>query len=291
MKYLCLLMSLTSIFIVFSVNNTAKAKNKKIVTVFVDKIKKKKIFDEYVYPVKISPRVKADILAESHGIVSDLYASIGKKVKNGEKLFNVKHTDPVYQYRPIISKSPVNGVVSNTYITEGSTVSRGTKVMTVVDPSKFSILIEVTSQDLPYIKNGLLGYMSLNGGKTVNVRVKGVSPYVDSATGTATTELELTSEKDKGSIIIGSLGKVRFRSNIRNGISISEDVVYYKGKKTLLRVVNDDKKVSYKSITLGKKFRGSVEIIKGAKDGQDYVVRASGYISEGDTVKIGKKGK
>ncbi len=269
-------------------SNSVMAKSKKK-SVFVKEAKKQEIFDSFVYPAKVEPIVNAMVLSESQGIVEKISTPLGAKVKSKQSLVKVRHTDPVFKYRPVTLKAPVTGVVSKVFVSEGSLVSKGQKILQVTDPNKVKIKIEVAAKDLKFIKTGLVGSFTARGlQKSVKLKVLGVSPFVDPATGTATAELEI--ENKKNSLTPGILGKVIFKSNIHNGFVFMENAIYYQGKKTYVRLTEKEGeiyKIKKVEVNLGAKRRGQVEIVSGLKDGMMVIERASGFLPDGAEVTIG----
>lgn len=265
----------------------AQAEKKK--SVFIKEAKQQEIYDSFAYPAKVEPVVNALVLSESQGIVEKISTPLGQEVKARQKMVVVRHTDPVFKYRPVTLKAPVSGVVSKVFVSEGSLVSKGQQVLQVTDPNKVKIKIEVAAKDLQFIKRDLEGTFTAKGLKEpVKLRVSGVSPFVDPATGTATAELVLSDKERK--LTPGILGKVVFKSNIHQGYVFMENAIYYQGKKTFVRLtekVGEVYKVKKMEVILGPKRRGMVEVLGGLKDGMMVIERASGFLPEGEEVTIG----
>lgn len=262
----------------------AFAKKKKTKSVFVKKVEMSEVFDTYTYPAKVVPKVNALVLSESQGVVKKLHRRIGQRVKAKQRVVTIKHTDPVFKYRPMTLRAPVAGVISRVLVNEGSLVGKGEKLLMITDPDKSKILIEITAKDLGYIKMNMDGHLTIKGiDKKIQVKVLGISPFVDPATGTASAELEV---KDKSSVPLGSLGKVSFKSNIHQGILLPESTLVYQGRKTYLRTINKENIVSKVEITTGPKRRDSVEILKGIKPGDIVVERSSGFLADGIKVEV-----
>lgn len=270
----------------------------KIPEVAVRKITPAPLFDRLSYPARIVSRVQASVVAEFDGMVTRIRTPLGEQVKRGQALLLLEHTDPVYQYAPVSLKAPVAGVISALEVTEGSRVSKGQKLLTLTDPAKVRILVEVAAVDLPSLRHGLSGDLRLAGQEnTLPARITGLSPLVDPATGTATCELSLMPKPDsKGTavklplLIPGMLGQVSFRVNEHQGISVPESVVIYKDQGTFIRLVQDGK-AKRVPVTLGKIQRGQVEILKGLSENDVIVERASSFIADGEAVQIQKNEK
>jgi multidrug efflux pump subunit AcrA (membrane-fusion protein) len=277
MKFVIAFLLLTS--------SVAQAANAPIPSVFAKKAKLAKIYDSLDYPGRIEAKINAFILAESDGVISKVLKPLGTPVKKFEKLIVVQNTDPVYQYAPMQIENVVSGVVSQVYVTEGSRVAKGDKLMLVTDPAQLRIIVEVPSSDLKSIHKGDRAELT-QGGDNWDVKVRGVSPFVDPSTGTANCELEFTSgQKNKSRPPAGALAKVSFKADERNGISIADSAVFYRGKDTFVRVIRD-KHAFLQPIKVGKRQFGQVEILTGLKENDEVVERTSSFISDGEEVKV-----
>ncbi|MCO4794179.1 MAG: HlyD family efflux transporter periplasmic adaptor subunit [Bacteriovoracaceae bacterium] len=274
-------------FIILTHSAIAAGKDK-IKSVFVKQASQTEVFDLYTFPARIDPEVNSLILSETQGVVTKLPVVLGQKVKKGQIVAKVKNTDPVFKFKPVVLKSPINGVVSAVYFSQGSQVTRGEKLLLVTDPKQVKILIEIPSKDLGSLKKGMKGDLFLKSSKKpVAIEVVGISPYVHPATGTATAQIK-TVKKDH-MLTPGTLGKVSFKSNIHKGIMLPQSVLTYVGKFPHIRLVEEkDKKHLIKKVKveIGPKRRGQVEILSGLKKGSFVVERSSGFIKDGDSVVV-----
>lgn len=249
--------------------------------VMVKPAQRTELFDVLSYPARLVPQINATVLAESDGVVSQILTPLGQSVKRGQKLFVIRHTDPVYQYAPVVIRAPVSGIVSAVKVTEGARVTRGEKLAAITDPSRNRIVVEIAGSDIPFVSKGLGGEFRVDGtDKPLSATVLGVSPFVDPATGTATCELEF-----KGVLSPGTVGRVSFKINSRKGFSIPDQAVVYKGDETFVRVVSEGK-ARRVPIALGKKQSGFVEVTKGLNEGDQIIERSSGFVADGEQVTV-----
>jgi multidrug efflux pump subunit AcrA (membrane-fusion protein) len=276
------------------------AVEKKPAQVFVDQARRQELADAYVYPARAVPLVNSVLAAEVDGVVSRIDAPLGARVRRGQRVLTLRHTDPVYRYAPVAVTAPVGGIVSGVEVSEGTQVTRGQRLASVTDPARLRLVVEVPAPDLAAIHAGLVGEFRVTGGEPRPVRVRGVSPFVDPASGTASAELELlplpkpvaggpgAAAKVPPLPAPGQIGQASFRANSRQGVQITEDAVFYRGNDTFLRVIDAARKVRFRPVKLGSRSRGQVEVLAGLGDGEDFVVRASRFVPEGETVEIAK---
>lgn len=261
-------------------------------TVFVDHVESASLFDRLTYPAKVKPKVEANVLAEIDGVVEKVHGALGHKVAKGQPLITLRHTDPVFQYAPVVIKAPVKGVISQIEFTEGSRVNAGQKLLVVIDPNAPKVVIELAAADLEDIKIGMTGELRPVGQEhTYEVRVVGISPFPDSATGTATCELEVATGNEKAGnesrprLPPGLMGKVSFKVRERKGIQVPESAIVFRGKETLVRTV-DEGIVHLATVKLGNLRRGFYEVTEGIVEGVNVVVRSSQYVADGQKVQV-----
>jgi multidrug efflux pump subunit AcrA (membrane-fusion protein) len=258
--------------------------------VFVETLRSRELFDQLMYPARIIPKINATVLSESDGIVRKISTPLGHPVARNQTILTLTNTDPVYHFAPMVVTSPVRGVVSSVEVTEGSRVMRGQKLATITDPSQIHIALEVAVPDLGSVRPGLQGELRLAGGETpVPVKVRGISPFVDPATGTASCELELADPKKSPPLPAGFVGQVTFKAREHKGFELPESAVVYRGRDPFVRVVVNNK-AKLVPITLGETRQGLVEITRGPKEGDQVVIRASKFVADGEEVTLQRAG-
>jgi multidrug efflux pump subunit AcrA (membrane-fusion protein) len=277
--FLCVLI-LGSNFLLASVHIEKKP------TVFVLTAKRTEISRILSYPALIEARVHATVLAETDGVVRKIHFALGKKVAAGSPLLTLQQTDPIFQYATVSTKAPVTGVVSEINVTEGALVTKGQKLASVTDPKNLKILVEVPAQDISSLRVGLEGsFESPSIPDKVPLHLAGLSPNVDPATGTASSEL--IPQKGERSLLLrpGMIGKVTFKTNLRSGFVVPEDAVIKLEDRKYLRLVVDGK-VSKVPVSIGDRQRGEVEVTAGLEEGAKIVARSSGFVADGDEVMV-----
>ncbi|HEX4926321.1 MAG TPA: efflux RND transporter periplasmic adaptor subunit, partial [Bdellovibrionales bacterium] len=269
------------ILILVALSPAARANPK---TVFVNAVKPQELFDVLTYPARVESKVNAQVYSESDGVVTKILMPVGERVKSGEKILVVKHTDPLYNYAPVALTSPVAGVVSQIKVTVGSRVNKGQLLVSVTDPTSVHASLEAAALDLAVLKKGLEGEAKVQGrAETLKLEIARISPFVDPATGTATAEVEFVSKKDLPPP--GSVVQVSFKVNPRHAIVLPEHAIFYRGSDSFVRLVESGKSKRV-PVKLGRRQRGRVEVSEGLKTGDQVIERASGFIADGDEVKI-----
>lgn len=257
-------------------------------SVFGSAVKMNEIHDLVRYPVRIISRVDAVVLSETDGVVRRMFVPLGAKVKRGQYLLEITNTDPVFQYQPFRVVSPVSGVLGSIDVSLGSRVTRGQKIAFVTDPTQIRAQMELVSSHAGKLKAGTLGTFFLgepSAEQKASVRIKGVSPFLDPALGTATAELEFTDKVPPSWIRLGAVGQAEFEINKHTGFRIKEEAVRYAGDQPYVRWVQDGK-VARAEVEVGKKDSGFVEIEKGLTEGMVVIERSSATLKDGAAVTV-----
>lgn len=285
--------SIASIFVFFLAQSPSSAAPDKPnpAIVFVSQAKAIELFDVLTYPARVVPKINSAVISETDGVVTKVLTPLGQRVKRGQRLLTITHTDPVYQFAPMEVTSPSTGVVSLVEVTEGSHVTKNQKLLAVTDPSQVNLIIEVPAQDLALLSQGAVGEFRMDGRLDPNeastpVKVRGISAFVDPATGTATCELEIQKKnKSTAHIPPGVLGQVSFKAGIRKGISLPDHAIFFKGSETFVRLLENGK-AKQVAVRLGRKQRGQVEVLSGVPDGSSVIERTSRFVGDGEEVTV-----
>lgn len=255
--------------------------------VFAMELSPKTMSETLSFPTRVIPKVQSSLLSETDGVVSEILAPLGTAVKKGQLVMKVKHTDPVYRYADVEVRSRIAGIVAQMDVTEGAQVTRGAKLAVVTDPQQVRLSLEVPAADLSSMQQGLEGeFKASSGAAPVKVRVRGIAPSVDAATATASAELEVLSDKR---LPVGLIGQSSFQVNTRQGYSVPEHAVFYKGDQAYIRTLfkdGDKDKAKHVAVNLGAKIRGNVEILSGVTGTVTMVERTSKSVADGDVVEV-----
>ncbi len=272
----------------YAANSVVAPRAAKPVAVFTEKIADKPVFDTLTYPAQIESRVNAMILAESDGVITKIPHPLGAKIRRGEIVAIIRHTDPIYQYQPFIVRAPVTGVINEVYLTRGALVKKGDKLLSITAPNKLRIMIDVAAQDVPFIHSGLVGQLTVSDqSQSLPVTVEGISPSINPMLGTASCELTASKAVEKN-LEPGLVGVVTFKVNKRNAFVVPQDAVVYEGNRPYIQLVLANDIAKRIPVKLGELNDGKIEILSGLKSGEQIIDRSAGFVADGARVKIMK---
>ena len=96
-------------------------------------------------------------------------------------------------------RAPISGVVTKRMVQEGTLVSTGTPVFTVVDPSTYVLPINVNERNLPRLRVGQKAYVTVDsaGDREFVAKVRRINPGVDLQSSAVKVILEFAREDHK----------------------------------------------------------------------------------------------
>jgi multidrug efflux pump subunit AcrA (membrane-fusion protein) len=282
MKYLIILvlmMTQKSVFATPTVTDKPK-----VIVEEIHTIEDKK---HIIVPVKVEAKIQSLVSADIEGHVTRILKPLGSAVKTGDIVLFLENKDPGFTYAAVPVRSLVGGVVSQFWTSQMAKVNRGDKLFTVINPKNLKLTAEIPSNDLSLVQAGLKGHFKLDSQKEQNfdLRVVGVSPLVDSRTGTASAELEFLNLK-KGLPPIGSIGQATFEINQGSIILIPEASLLFQNGKPLVRFLKGKDQFFKKFIELGEQRDSSYIVKSGITQGDKILVRSSRPLKEGEAIEV-----
>lgn len=265
-------------------NAFAVAAEKKKPSVKVVNVIEESVADLLQFPAQIQAKERSVIISEAQGNLIEITVSLGQKVKAGDTVAILQNTMPGYEFSKARLKSPIDGVVSQLFSPVGSKLMANAKILEIFNPNKLHAMIDIAAKDIGPLQLHSLGtFKHKDLGIEAKVKVLGVSPYIHPVTGTASAELEFLG--DVANLNPGLIGSVTFRVKERNAYLIPETAITYLGNKPKVGIIEEGK---YKllDIKLGARPAGKIEVTEGLKSNDQLVIRASGFVGEGEEVII-----
>lgn len=172
--------------------------------------------------------------------------------------------------RGVVVSSPISGRVTSENISLGAFVQPETELMRVADASKVQIEAAVGPTDAQRLAAGDRAIVELPDGRTVEGRVRAVTPGLASETRSATAVLDVP-----GTLQPGLAVRVRLlpsRGDVSNAIVVPEDAVQsLEGRDVVF--VRTAQGFRAQTVTIGQRSNGRVEILKGLEPGRTVATR------------------
>lgn len=172
--------------------------------------------------------------------------------------------------RGVLVSSPISGRVTSENVSLGAFVQPETELMRVADASKIQVEASVGPTDAQRLAPGDRAIIELPDGRTMEARVRAVTPSLANDTRSATAVLDVI-----GTLQPGLAVRVRLlpsRGGTSNAIVVPEDAVQTLEGRDIV-FVRTAKGFRAQTITIGQRSNGRVEILKGLAAGSQVATK------------------
>jgi Cu(I)/Ag(I) efflux system membrane fusion protein len=188
--------------------------------------------------------------------------------------------------------SPVAGTVIEKPSLQGMRFAAGEPLYKIVDMSQVWLIAEVFEQDLGDIRVGQEATITLRAypGRTFKGRVAFIYPTVGEATRTATVRIEIPNPDDE--LKAGMYATMEIASPLgpRNVLAVPESAVIDNGVRQVVLIDRGEGRFEPRTVKLGARADGYVEVIEGVRDGEPVVVSANFLIDAESNLKAALSG-
>ncbi|MBW8824048.1 MAG: efflux RND transporter periplasmic adaptor subunit [Xanthomonadales bacterium] len=180
-------------------------------------------------------------------------------------------------------RAPANGQISKRLVQPGQIVAGGTELMRLIRDGKLEWRAELPSSQLSLVKPGDRIALRGRDGETVEGRVRAVSPGVDAGTRTGTIYADLPNPEG---LHPGSYLEGRIDTGLADSPVVPAAAIVLRDGFQTVFVVDVQNKVHATRIETGNKDAGQVQVLRGLKAGDRVVIEGTGFLADGDVVKI-----
>lgn len=217
--------------------------------------------EQYLYRQKVSARVELE-QAEANAAAAAAEARRASVSAGAAKV--------TADGRGVVVSSPISGRVTAASVSLGAFVQPETELMRVADASKVQIEAAVGPTDAQRLSAGDRAIIELPDGRTMEARVRAVTPGLATETRSATAVLDVS-----GTLQPGLAVRVRLlpsRGDTSNAIVVPEDALQsLEGRDVVF--VRTAKGFRAQTVTIGQRSNGRVEILRGLSGGSKIATR------------------
>ncbi|MEA5582531.1 efflux RND transporter periplasmic adaptor subunit [Nodularia harveyana UHCC-0300] len=197
--------------------------------------------------------------------------------------------------------SPITGVITQRVTEPGNLLQPGNEVLQIADFSRVKVLVQVSELELSQIQVGQSVQVSLDAfpNESLIGRVTRISPVADPTARLIPVEVVIPNNDNK--IGSGLLARVKFTPQTSQRVVVSQRAIQKNNNSSdsttsesnsqdttgNIFVITDTEgknKVTARTVTLGNKADGNVEILSGLQPGERYVARSGRPLKDGDSV-------
>jgi Cu(I)/Ag(I) efflux system membrane fusion protein len=192
--------------------------------------------------------------------------------------------------RNVIIRSPVDGVVLTKNALQGTRVMPTDTLYEIGDLSHVWILADMFEFDLPYVRVGQTGQVTISSipGRNWDGRVTFVSPTLDEKTRTAKVRLEL--DNPGGLLRPDMYADVTLHEPIGMAVAVPDSAVLQTGTRSIAFVDRGNGQFEPREVRTGVKANGYYEIKSGISAGETVAVDANFLIDSESRLKAALSG-
>ena len=179
--------------------------------------------------------------------------------------------------------APDSGVISARNATVGAVVGSGTELFRMIRNGRLEWRADVTSTEVARIKPGNTAVVTAASGARVEGRVRMLAPTVDPVTRTALVYVDVPANTD---LKAGMYARGDFALGASEALTLQQQALVLRDGFTYAMRVDANNKVSQVKLQTGRRVGDAVEILQGAKPGDNYVASGAAFLADGDTVKV-----
>ena len=185
--------------------------------------------------------------------------------------------------------APDSGVISSRSATLGAVVGSGQELFKMIRGGRLEWRAEVTSAELANIKPGGKVSVIAASGATVQGTVRMLAPTVDAVTRNALVYVDLP---PNAAIKAGMFAKGEFEGPASSVLTLPQQALVLRDGFTYAMRLDASNKVSQVKLQTGRRAGDAVEVLQGAKVGEQFVASGAAFLADGDVVKVvaGKAG-
>lgn len=225
------------------------------------------------------------------GRVRDLYHEGGISQSDFEAMelaYEVSKTTYENLLENTILRAPVSGVITARNYDRGDMYTMNQPLFVLQQITPVKLLVGITESNYTKVKKGDAVTITVDAipGRTFTGRVNKLYPTMDPVSHTFTTEV-IVANNDRA-LKPGMYARVTVNYGNNHSVVVPDDVVV-KQQGSAVRsvfVLEDDNTVSSRTVTLGRHFGKSFEILEGLQGDETIVVKGQNSLRSGDKVEV-----
>lgn len=179
--------------------------------------------------------------------------------------------------------APDSGVISSRSATLGAVVGNGVELFKMIRGGRLEWRAEVTSTEMAGIKPGTQVMVTAASGAQVVGKTRMIAPTVDSTSRNGLVYVDLPFHAN---IKAGMYAKGEFVLGTSNVLSLPQQALVLRDGFTYAMRLEPGNKISQVKLQTGRRAGDAVEILQGAKVGEQFVASGAAFLADGDTVKV-----
>jgi multidrug efflux pump subunit AcrA (membrane-fusion protein) len=227
------------------------------------------------------------VVPDAAGKLVSLRVELGSTVRRGDIIAEVDPSRPGSNYSLSPVYAPISGVITNTPLSVGSTVSATTSVATISVMDNLVVEVMIPEREVGQLRVGLKAGVNLQAfpGETFAATVSSVSPVLDPAS--RAKKISLHFDKQDRRINTGMFAQVRLNTRSYDDVvTIPVEAVVDSRGRVYVYVLEGPDQVSLREVETGAAVDDLIEIKAGLKEGEAVVIQGQQFLSNGAMVRV-----
>ena len=185
--------------------------------------------------------------------------------------------------------APFAGIITRRLVNVGDLVTAGTGVelFRVAQTAHLRVFVRVPQTLAPDVVTNSIAQLTVQEfpGQVFEARVVRTAGAIEPDSRTMLTELEV--DNSNGKLLAGSYAQVRFPPlSVTHGVSLPANALLFRAEGMQVGLVDATGKVTLKSVTLGRDFGPTIEVLKGVSLGDRVIVNPPDALVSGMVVRV-----
>ncbi len=177
--------------------------------------------------------------------------------------------------------APYSGIVTERHVEVGESVSPGSPLLSGISLNQLRVAVDVPQRLIHNVRERRSAEVLLNGERVVADSLT-IFPYADPASSTFRIRVNLPEQQDLG-LFPGMFVKTAFVVEDVERLLVPVEAVVYRSEVIAVYVVDEDNRVAFRQVRVGRQHDGMIEIHGGLDDGERVAldpVHAQIYLKE-----------
>ena len=222
---------------------------------------------------RLEPRSRTTHLTEAAGYIQAVMVREGQAITASQPLFSIQRTEVGQTFKPVVTVSRVDGVVSQVLLQVNDEVKSGEAAVVVVSTDRYTLNAAVSDKDAFKVPVGQKVVGRSPDGKELSGTLTSRSQEPDYATGLFSLTFDFP--RNPGASV-GTMLIIELPIDQSQGIYVRRDLVVRRYGKFFLWVVGPGNVLESREVRLGEVYGEEVRIAAGLTVGERYLTRLTG---------------
>ncbi|ADC71020.1 efflux transporter, RND family, MFP subunit [Thioalkalivibrio sp. K90mix] len=178
--------------------------------------------------------------------------------------------------------APYSGIVTERHVEVGESVSPGSPLLSGISLDRLRVEVDVPQRLIHAVRERREAEVLLNDDRRLAAESLTIFPYADPASSTFRIRVNLPEQEDLG-LFPGMFVKTAFFLNEVERLTVPREAVVYRSEVTAVYVIDDEDRVRFRQVRVGRTYDGYIEILGGLGEGERVAldpVHAAIYLKE-----------